>query len=63
VGQMKRGGVQSKYYVLHIDNPNKPGFVWCGRKAQDVNRTTEPEKLILDEGCRRCVAARLKGGG
>lgn len=52
---MSRGGVQARNYVLHIDDPGRPGRTYCGLDSASVNRTTEPEKLCEDEGCRRCV--------
>jgi len=55
----RRGGVDATDYVLHIDDPSRPGRVYCGRLASKVNRAVEPDKLCEDEGCRKCVAARM----
>lgn len=56
----RRGGVSATNYVLHIDDPARPGRVYCGRIAAGLNRTPEPDKLCEDEGCRKCVAARAR---
>ena len=56
--QGRKTSVRGADYVVHLDRPGYP-YVWCGRRAETVNRVElgtgdEP----AEEHCRTCVRCR-----
>lgn len=57
--QGRKTSVSGTHYVLHLGRPGYPKYVWCGRLAETVNRTTD--ETPREELCRACVRCAALG--